>query len=70
MFSHSSIHISINSLKFQLCHIHKRLQRSVRPSFDMRKDITDQKNQNQNQPIKQANNPNLSKQPDVHGSVL
>lgn len=42
----------------------------MRPSFDVRKDITDQKNQNQNQAIKQANNPNLSKQPDVHGSVL
>ena len=70
MFSHSSIHLSINSFKFQLCHIHKRLQRSVRPSLDTRKDITDQKKQKQNQPTKQANNPNLSKQLDVHGNML
>ena len=70
MFSHSSIYISINSLKFQLCHTHRRLQRSVRPSLDVRKDVTDQRNQNQNQPTKQANNPNLSKQHDVHGNML
>lgn len=37
MVSHSFVHISINSFKFQLGQTPKRLQRRTKPSLDMRK---------------------------------
>lgn len=64
MVNDSFLQISINSFKFQLGQTPKRLQRSTKPSLDMRKkkNRADQKIKNKTyQLTKQANNPNPSK---------